>query len=96
MRVKPIAFLSLAAVLFSAGLLRADCMDFSRSTSWSIDADQKIIFFRGAVPFAAIVLQDCPVNPNSNVRITKPYMCDSDKVIVDGTECGIVSLNSLE
>ena len=96
MRAKCIPVLSFALLLLSASLLWADCMDFSRSTSWIVEGDQKIIFYRGPVPFAALVLQDCLVNPNSNVRLTKQYMCDSDKVIVDGNECSLVSLDSLE
>jgi len=96
MRAKCIIALGFALLLLSAGLLRADCTDFSRSTSWAVEGDQKIIFYSGSIPFASVVLQDCPVNPNSNVQLTKSYMCDSDKIIVDGQECSLVSLNSLE
>jgi hypothetical protein len=83
-------------LFLSAGLLLADCMDFSRATSWSVEGDQKIIFYRGPVRFAALTLQDCRVYPNSNVQLTKAYMCDSDKIIIDGQECSLVSLDSLE
>ncbi len=96
MSVKSIIVISFVLFFFSAGLLWADCMDFSRSTSYAVEGSQKIIFYRGSVPFASVVLQDCMVNPNSNVRLTKQYMCDSDKVVVDGEECNLVSLDSLE
>ncbi len=96
MRARFIALVSLGLLGFSASLLWADCMDFSRSTSWSIEGNQKIIFYRGSIPFASVVLQDCLVNPNSDVRLTKQYMCESDKIIVDGAECSLVSLDSLE
>ncbi len=96
MRAKGIIVSSFGFLLLSAGLLWADCMDFSRSTSWSVEGNQKIIFYRGSIPFASVVLQDCLVKPTSDVRLTKPYMCESDKIIVDGEECSLVSLDSLE
>lgn len=96
MRTKCIPVLSLALLLLTAGLLRADCTDFSRATSWSVEGDQKIIFYRGPVRFAALTLQDCRVYPNSNAQLTKAYMCDSDKVVIDGEECSLISFVSLE
>ncbi len=96
MRAKYIPLLSFALLLFLVGLAMADCMDFSRSTSWSVEGDQKIIFYRGSIPFVSVVLQDCLVKPTSDVRLTKAYMCESDKIIVDGEECSLVSLDSLE
>ncbi len=96
MRTKCIIAFSIALLLLSAGLLRADCTDFSRTTSWSVEGEQKIIFYRGSTPFASVVLEDCLVYPNSNVRLTKEYMRDSDKIFVDGQECSLVSLDSLE
>jgi hypothetical protein len=59
MGTKFIFALSLALLLLSAGLLRADCTDFSRATSWSVEGEQKIIFYRGSTPFASVVLEDC-------------------------------------
>jgi hypothetical protein len=96
MPVKYMPLLSLALLFFSAGLLWADCLDFSRATSWSVEGDQKIIFYRGTFPFAALTLQDCTVMPNSTVRLSKTYMCGSDTIFVDDQECGLVSLDSLE
>lgn len=96
MRAKFVIGVTFALLLFSAGLLWADCMDFSRSTSWSVEGDEKIIFYRGPLRFAAVTLQDCRVKPTSNVQLTKAYMCDSDKIIIDGEECNLISIDSLE
>jgi hypothetical protein len=96
MRSNYIIALSFSLLLLSAGLLRADCTDFSRATSWSVEGDQKIVFYRGPVRFAVLTLQDCRVYPNSNVQLTKPYMCGSDTIMIDGQECSLVSLDSLE
>ncbi len=96
MRTKCITVFSFALFFLSPGLLRADCTDFSRATSWSVEGDQKIVFSRGPVQFAELTLQDCKVYPNSNVQLTKSYMCDSDTITVDGQECNLISLRSLD
>ena len=96
MRTKGIPVSILAMLLLSTGLLWADCTDFSRATSWSVEGDQKIVFSRGPARFAELSLQDCKVYPNSNVQLTKSYMCDSDTIIVDGQECNLLSLRSLD
>ena len=96
MRTKGIQILIFAMLLLSTGLLWADCTDFSRATSWSVEGDQKIVFSRGPVRFAELTLQDCKVYSNSNVQLTKSYMCDSDTIIVDGQECNLISLRSLD
>jgi hypothetical protein len=89
-----IALLVLA--LFLPSLLLADCLYLSGYTSWVIESDRKIIFYRGDAPFATITLQDCKVDPNSNIRLTKGYMCESDRIVIDGEECLIMSLDGLQ
>ncbi len=83
-------------VLFSATPLLADCLDFSGYDSYLIEGDNKIFFYRGPTPFAVVILQTCKVLPGVDVRVTKAYMCDSDKIIINGEECGILSLDSLQ
>ena len=96
MRVKYLPLVIFTLLFFPAGLLWADCLDFSRSTSWGVEGGQKIIFYLGSVPLAVLNLQDCTVTPNSTVRLSKPYICDADTVIVDNEQCRLVALNSLE
>jgi len=91
MRKISIALLGFA--LFFPNLALADCTNFQGYTSWALDSERKIIFFRGADPIASITLTDCKADPNSNIRLTKSYMCDSDKIIIDGEECNIMSLD---
>ncbi len=81
-------------ICFSNSLF-ADCTDFSRSTSWTVQGDDTIVFYQGSVPIAAITIQDCSATPNSDIRLSKPFLCDEDKVTVDGEECNIMSMNLL-
>lgn len=83
-------------LLFSAALVWADCVRIAGYNSWIIEGDNKIIFYRGSSPIAAVTLQNCKVYPRSDIRLSKAYMCDSDKIIIDGQECNIFSLQSMQ
>ena len=86
----------LVSLLFSTAQLWADCVKIAGYNSYVIEGDRKIIFYRGESPIAAITLQDCKVNPQSDILLTKAYMCGSDKIIIDGRECNIFSLESMQ
>lgn len=75
--------------------LRADCLSLGGYTSWVPENDQKIIFYRGSRPIAAVKLQDCKVYPNSGVVLIKSYICDNDKIIIDGQGCRLFTVDSL-
>lgn len=89
-----LVIISLLILLFSPGLAVSDCTDFSRVTSWYVQGENTIIFYRQNVPVAKVVLQDCTVNSSSNIRPTKSYMCDEDSLIIDGQECAIMTITS--
>ncbi len=78
------------------GVAVSDCTDLSRFTSWYPQGENTIIFYVQNSPIAQIDLQDCTVTPSSNIRLLKTYMCDSDRIVVDGQECGIMTLKSLQ
>ena len=82
--------------LCSPGVALSDCMDLSRSTSWYAQNENTIIFYEQNSPMAQIDLQDCTVSASSNIRLLKSYMCDSDRIVVDGQECGIMTLRSFQ
>jgi hypothetical protein len=86
--------LSLAILLFSPNWIFADCVGLEHSTSWVVEDEKKIIFYRGQQPLAVIVFQDCNIPPNSKVRFIKSYVCDSDKIIINDQECTILEIKS--
>ncbi len=75
--------------------LFADCTDFSRCTSWAVQDGDRIVFYQGSVPVAVITIQGRTAAPNSDIRLSKAFLCDRDKIIVDGEECNIMSMNLL-
>jgi len=94
MKMKTFIFASLLFLVFLPGLAISDCLDFSRVTSWYVQDENTIIAYRQNTPVAKIVLEDCTVNASSNIRLLKSYVCDEDKIMVDGEECVIMTLTS--
>ena len=95
--MKTILFIALTLGLFWLVplVLYADCLSLGGYTSWFFESNQKIIFYRGSRPIAAVKLRDCKVYENSRVLLIKSYVCDDDKIIVDGQQCSIFSVDSL-
>ena len=87
MKKKILILLGLAVLLFSPTLVLSDCTDLGRSTSVYVQDDQTIVYYMQNTPVAQIVLQSCTVNTSSNIRLLKGYVCEGDRLIIDGQEC---------
>ncbi len=84
----------LSILLALPNLAVSDCKDLGRVTSWYVQDENTIIAYSQNTPAAKIVLEDCTVSASSNIRLLKSYVCDEDKIIVDGEECAIMTLTS--
>ena len=93
---KTLILLSFSLLLLVPGMAMSDCADFTRMTSWAIQGEKTIIFLTGNIPFAKVELQDCTVDSSSKIGLTKSYVCDSDSVLVNGQECGIMTLTIIQ
>jgi len=91
---KMVILMGLAIVLLCPGLVLSDCMDFSRSTSFYVAGGHSIIFYSGLIPIARVEVPYCAVNPSSSVRLMKSYVCDGDKIMIDGSMCTIMTVSS--
>ena len=80
--------------LFSPLLVQADCISLEAYTSWIPQGDQQIAFYRGSTALGVLTLQDCRVYSNSTIALVKTYVCDSDTIVIDGTECNLMSVAS--
>ena len=95
MKIISFALLILGLFWLVPGALRADCVGLNGYTSWIPENDQKIIFYMGSRPTAAVKLSDCKVHSNSDVRLIKGYVCGDDNIVIDNHQCKIFSLDSL-
>ena len=94
MKKKIFILLSFSILLFSPNLVLSDCLDLGGFTSWKVEGDHTILFYRQNSPIAKVNLKGCTVTAASTVRLTKSYVCDSDSLIVDGQECAIMTVTS--
>ncbi len=85
------AFLFLCMSL-APGLTRADCLDLSGFTSWALQDDGTVIFYRGNQVLAAVTFSNCTVQPSSRIRLVQNYVCEADKIQVDDDTCSIISI----
>ncbi len=93
MKIIFIAFVFLSLSL-APGFVRADCLDLSSFTSWALQDESTVIFYRGNQVLGVITFANCTVQPTSRIRLLKNYVCETDKIQVDDEACSILSVNS--
>lgn len=90
--------LFLPLVLFLPNVVFSDCLSFARvgPLSWQVQNERTIVFYDGwgTNPIARVTLQTCRINESSVIRLSKRYLCDTDKIIVDNRPCSIVTITS--
>jgi hypothetical protein len=89
---KIVVLLSSAMFLLSPNPALADCVSLAGFTSWFVEDTHNIVFYRGSRPLGSLNIPDCTINPLSSIHLIKSYLCDSDKIIIDGEECTIMAV----
>lgn len=65
----------------------ADCASIRYFSGWVLEDSHTISIYSGTTPAARLDVPYCTIRPDSNVRLTKSYYCDGDKIIIDGESC---------
>ncbi len=95
---KAVLIVVAAAILLTVPQISfSDCLTFGkewRPLSWHILDDQSILFYDGQTPIAIVRIQNCTLRPSSTVYLTKRYLCDSDKIVIDNVPCNIMTITS--
>ena len=81
-------------LLFVPSLGLADCLSIRDVTGWYIEGAHSITLYRGMAPIAYLDVPYCNIRDNSTIRLNKAYLCDGDKILIDGEECTLVSVSS--
>ncbi len=84
------------AILIIPTFASADCTDLQRYTGWVLETSRSVIFYDGKTPLARVELQDCEIRPSSRIRLLTSYICESDKIEVDGDTCQIITIKVLD
>jgi hypothetical protein len=77
-----------------------DCVNLGGSflggfTSFATRSDNRVILYAGEAPVMQFDLLDCQVDASSKIRLLKSYMCDGDRIEIDGTPCVMLSVKPL-
>lgn len=81
-------------LLFLPNLVWADCVDATRVTSYYIQGAHDFILYNRLTPAAYVNVPWCNIFSDSVIQSTAGYICDGDKVIIDGQACDIFSVRS--
>ncbi len=73
-------------------LVLADCASFGGFSSFSVSGNT-VTLYSGNTPFVKFDV-DCDIKPTSRIQLIKGYMCDGDEILVDGSKCTILNVNS--
>jgi len=89
-----LALLFLGFVLIVPNLVLADCADIGGFSSFSVSEDGgTVTLYSGGTPFVKFDVE-CDIESTSKLQLIKSYVCDGDEVLVDGSKCTILDINS--
>jgi hypothetical protein len=98
MKTSKLILLGLAMLLFLPNAVFSDCLTFGAAgpVGWYVQNERTIVFYDPlrTAPIAQVTLQTCRVNEFSDIRLSKKYLCDTDKIIVDNRPCNIMTITS--
>jgi hypothetical protein len=83
----------LGIFLVLPNLVLADCADLGGFTSFSVTGGNTVTLFSGNTPFVRFDVQ-CDIQQTSKLQLIKGYVCDGDEVLIDGSKCTILNVNS--
>jgi len=89
-----LAIIYVAILLWVPHLVFSDCVDVRRFTVWYPQGEHILVFYRVATPIARVNIPNCSIKPSSTVRLITNYLCDSDKIIINGEPCNIMTVTS--
>ena len=96
MRKNLLVLLCLAIVLVLPSLVWADCDDFGGFTSFVLQGANTVVLYAGTTAIGQFDAQTCNVEANSTIRFVKNPVCDGNEVVIDGTNCTVMNVKSLD
>jgi len=87
--------LNLALLLFPT-FVSADCANLERFNNWILESSHTVIFYDGKKPLARVEIPNCEIFPLSTIRLIDSYVCESDRILVDGVACQIITVELLQ
>ena len=94
--MKKYILLCLGIVIVLPSLVLADCDDLGGFTSFVLQGANTVVLYAGTTAIGRFDVQTCNVQANSTIRLLKNPLCDGDKVVIDGSNCTVMNVQSLD
>ena len=95
MKKKFFFVLSFGIFFLLPNLSSAECTTIGGFSSFSLEGTNTVILYAGSEPAARFDVQNCEVQPSSQIQLIKSYVCDGDEIMVDGSRCTIMEIKPL-
>ena len=93
MRKRFLIVLCLLFILILPVTVSADCMGVSFFDNFILRGSNTVVLYSGTAPLVKIDV-DCTVQPTSNIRLLRNYLCDGDDILIDDSTCKIITVKS--
>jgi len=87
-------FLLLMALFFVPSVVMGECLDVRGATDWYVQGGHTVIIYGEITPLAYLNITYCVLRASSEIQLLKTYLCDGDKILIDGNQCTIRSVRS--
>jgi hypothetical protein len=87
-------FLLFMALFFVPSVVMGECLDVRGATDWYVQGGHTVIIYREITPLAYLNIPYCILRASSEIQLLKTYLCDGDKILIDGDRCTIRSVRS--
>ena len=94
MRRKILFALCLGFSVLLPNLVSADCINIAGFDRFSLQG-VTVILYAGSNPVARFDVQNCTVQPSSQIDPIKTDVCDGDEIMIDGSRCVMMGVKSL-
>ena len=96
MKLAILVLVSLGVLLLSSDATLAGCVDLGSATRWWRVDSHTIIIYRGKKAIAVLKIPFCDIYESSEIRMIEDYVCNGDKITVDGRACDIKEIRALD
>ncbi len=87
---------SLVLFLLVPSLVLADCDDLGGFTGFIVRGSNTVVLYAGSSAVGQFDVQSCDVTSTSSILLIKSMVCDGEEVMIDGSRCTVMNVQSLD
>jgi hypothetical protein len=95
MKTRILVAVCLGMVFLLPALASAECGTIAMYDRFTLEGMNTITLYSGTMPVARFDVQNCSVQPTSSIELVQNYMCDGEKLKIDGNDCIIMEIKPI-